>query len=673
MALQGVEQPMLTGRSVTDGEGRAWAVGQRLGRGAWASSYLVRAADDRERVLKVPHRAEDFPSDAPIPPALIEACAKATVEQGSLLAGGAHPFLPRLEARFELDDGRPALLLPRYPATLARKLEAGMGLGETLAITLAVTDRLEALAKAGRPHGALRPSNVLLNERGEPVLADLLTPALHGWWRRLQELAPERRDYTPPEADGAPGPGWDTWAACLWVFEAAMRLPDGGDPRHEERLAPPHDGLDKMRLATLKDRALARLKREGANPRFVAKVAERLASLLNRGITRPTEPSPPYRFETAADLRPRLAEVAALVHPHIDDVGRLLLAATARDGVFQGPEEVTFSVAVGATQGLSDHEHIAVGVQVTDLDATDDARVPVPDTRYTVAAHPSGRLRFQFTLPGLPPGRYQARVAFTVRDGGDEPKVAEGEFQVRPPPGYVPPAPEPALQAPTPIRLDDRRREIAEDDEDLPIPVTGATSTDFDVASDADAFPTPIAPSTVPVEPPPRPPIPVIVTPTTTPRTGDPPSVSDLGDVDDELDDDLDDDLDAGDTPTRPSDGVQPPTLQVKPAAPQKPTPVRVAPTPTPGPGAWEDEIPGPEDDLDDWIPGPSEGEDLPGWQAAAPKPPGAGLDLTQLAERVIEIARRDAYAVFLVILAGVLGLVFLFVFIVRTLIPLFF
>jgi len=675
--MEKVALPMETGQTVTDVEKRTWTVGQRLGRGLWGSSFVVRGPDERERVLKIPHTVADFPSDAPVPASLVKACAEAAREQAALLAEAPHPFLPRLQAHFDLPDGRPVLLLPRYPTSLRRKLDGGLGLGDTLGLALAIAERLATLARAGRAHGDLRPSNVLLNDRGEPVLADLLTPALHSHWRRLAELASERRDYHPPEADaGPPTQGWDTWALCLVVFESAMRLPEGGDPRHAERLAPPTEGLDKLQLATLRDRALARLQREGANARFVARVADRLATLLNRGITQATEPSPPYRFEAVSDLEPRLAEVAALVHPKVEDVGRLLLAASAPDGVFQGGTPVEFSVTVGTTEGVTDHEHLACGVQILDLDATgDDARVHVPDTRYAVQTHPSGRLRFQFTVPDLPPGRYKARIAFAVRDSGEEPQVAEGEFEVRPPPGYVPPAPEPETQAPAPLSLDARRREI--EDEDAPIPVAGVTTAEGD-ASEVDAFPTPIAPSSAEVDAP----QPTRVAGAAAvvlehePTAADLPSMdappapsSPTGDSAGDLDDDLADDLDL-DAPTRPSDATPPPLARPAPTArvparPDTPTP-HAPPREVTGPGQWEDELPGPADDLDSelWVPGPAEGEDLPRWEEAPAERP-KGFDASVWAERLVEIARRDAYAVFLVILAGVLGVLFLLALIV--------
>jgi hypothetical protein len=618
---------MNTGDSVTDGQERIWQVGQALGRGLWGSSWVVRNEENRELVLKVAHSKEDFPSDAPVPEELADACASCLREQAKLLSE-SHAFLPKLESSFELDDGRSAMLIPRYSTTLERRLDAGLPLGETLALVGRVATLLEALGRAGHVHGNLRPSNVLLNERAEPVLADLLTPAAHEWWGRMQKLALDRRDYTPPEATGTPRAGWDTWAMCLAIYQSAMSVPET-DPRREELLELPRKGLSKIQLATLRDRALARLKAEGANPRFASRVAERLGSLLNRGISAELEPSPPYRFHAASELRPRVIELAALVRPQVESVGKLLLSAAAKETVFQGGDDVAFSVTIGATDGVTDHEHIACGVQIHDLDADEESRVPVPEARYTVQTHPSGRMRFGFDIPDLPPGRYRARVAFTVKDSGDEPKIAEGEFEVRPPPGYVPPAEDLAPSAPEPIALDERRREREQDAE---------------VAPAADVFPTPIAPSSaesdLDIDPSSGDVSPIPVQVEHVPTMADLPSM---------------------DAPPAPQDGDTPraPPIAV---VPDGPTPVSPAPRAYAGPGSWEDELPGPGDDLADadsepWVPGPAQGEDLPEWDDAAPEK--GALDISTLLKRAAEIARRDAYAVFLVGLAGVLGVLF--------------
>jgi hypothetical protein len=427
----------LNSETVTDSLGRTWQLGPPLGRGTWGQSRSVRDATGREAVLKVPLGASDG-VDA-------DACAITAREQVEFIqdhafglpgASGARVQSPRLEATVDLGQGRIGLLFPRY-TTLEKRLESGLPLSEALAIAQRIAS---ALAEAGRAHGNLKPSNVWFGERGEVLLADPCTPAVVARSASLRFAEGPGRAFLPPEAGTTRlGPSHDTWALCqlVWAALQPQRQPAAG-------------GVDKLALAGAKDRAHAAFATEGSNPRFRGRVSERLGALLSRGLSPDREPSPPFRFESLRELGDRVAEVVALVRPRIVDVGRLLPPASARDAVFTDPKgQVGFSVTVGGTPGVSDADDLVCGLLLTDLDKTDDEgrplRVPVDDADVDVAAHPSGRLRFQFTVAAVPPGRYRLRVAFAVKDGGDEPQVATTDFEVRPPPGYVPPPPAPVV------------------------------------------------------------------------------------------------------------------------------------------------------------------------------------------------------------------------------------
>jgi hypothetical protein len=312
-------------------------------------------------------------------------CRTCAEEQIRLLEQGSLPFLPRLEATVALGEGRTGLVLPRY-TTLAKRLSEGMSLSETLRVVVAVC---EQLARAGRSHGDLRPQNVLFSESGELMLADLATPALVEHRQRLATLG-RARGWLPPEAqDGAPiSPTWDAWALGQ-ILHASATL--GAD--RSLQLAP--RGLDKVALAGIRERAVSRLAEEGSNPRFRARAAERLGTLLSRALSGPSEPSPPYRFERVAEMGERAAEVLALVRPHVKEVGRILMPGTGDSAVFQGGQPVEFSVTVATTQGVTDHEDLVCGVQLVDLDAEDDGRMPVEEAQFAVQLHPSGRLRYK--------------------------------------------------------------------------------------------------------------------------------------------------------------------------------------------------------------------------------------------------------------------------------------
>ncbi len=421
---------------VSDTTGRSWTPGPVLGRGTWGRSRLVHDDAGREAVLKEPLTADDFPADVPLPEDLLAGCTRAAREQADLLEQGTQPFLPKLESKVELGNGRVGVVLPRYTTTLQRRLDQGLPLGDALRVVHRIA---LALAEANAVHGNLRPSNVLFGERGEIWLADMVTTPRPYGARLLEEAGV--RPWSPPEAAATRTPvgRHDTWALCQVLFAVVM---DGSTAE---------PGIDKLTVSALKDRVHTRLAAEGTNPRFRARVADRMGALLLRGLSAEIEPSPPYRFSTAKELADRVFEILALLRPRVVDVGRVMFPGHARDGVFQGEERVALSVTVGCTPGVADADDLVCGLQLVDLDDHRDGRRPIDDAQITVAIHPSGRLRFQIAISERPPGRYRLKVAFAIKDSGDEPQVAEAEIAVRPPPGYVPPPQDDPAPAPLPF------------------------------------------------------------------------------------------------------------------------------------------------------------------------------------------------------------------------------
>lgn len=634
---------MHTGDTVTDSLGRNWTVGASLGRGLWGSTWLLRGEDDSERVLKVAHARTDFPRDARLPDGLERACAQCVDEQASLLRKATHPFLPRLEDRI-LVTGRPALILPRYRGTLAQRLADGASLGNIARLLATVADHAQALQVAGEVHGNLRPSNILLKEDGQPVLSDALTPTAQAWRQRLQLLSGNRSVHLPREAAELPTVGWDTFAICACLYHAATWQPGTGEPRRMGELITPTEGLDKVEMASLRDRCLRRLKAEDANPRFASQVAERIASLLNRGLSREVEPSPPYRFNRPEDLRERIAEAASLIHPHVESVGKVLFPSNAPDGVYVHTEPVAFTVTVAVTDGVGGHEQVAAGLRLLDLDAPDRRRVRVSDASFDVKPHPSGRLRYHFSLRDLPPGRYELEVAFSIQDSGDAPKPARAEVVVRPSAGYVPPVEEAAhqpgaLSLPTREEREQQREDpIALDARRIPTPIAPTASLDLDHTSPTAVPPTGVrGPDSLSLDgyatepgPPPRPVTarPGIAITPPTPR--------------------LDPSAPSAATPSPTAFGERSPTATV--AAPPTVPGDHVAPSAPSweAPGEWE-ELPDPS--TPDYVPAPDEVEDLPAWQAedVDQRPPWA---------RVLTIVRNDTFAqLSIVTVAVVMGL----------------
>jgi hypothetical protein len=467
---------MKTGQTVTDSQGVTWTVGQELGRGGVARTFVARSANGREAVLKVALTAADlFGDDAD---GLAKSCSQIVKDHASAMRDRKRAALPDLVGEVTTADGTAALLMPRFPATLATRLRSAT----PLAALLETLRR--AVEACSTPHGNLRPENILLAEDGRVVLADPLTPGWLEHGARIDARLGDRKPARPPEATTDLIAGWDAYALCIALFQASMCDPATLESRREDLTPAPTAGLDKSTLARLKDRILARLDHEQANPRFATRAADKLCALLNRGLSLQASPSPPYRFDSTSDLLARLTEIVELVDPKVHAVGKVMLAAGARDNVFGEGMVASFSTTVTVSEGIS-HEDLAAGLLVRDLDADGDDRVPVPDAQFTVKPHPSGRLRFDFTLPELRPGRYTVRIAFAVKDSRHEPTTTDGHFELRPPPGYVPPAEDTStVAAPIPFPGAASRRGSADLDQPRYTP-------DHDDA----AFPSPIAPS----------------------------------------------------------------------------------------------------------------------------------------------------------------------------------
>ncbi|MCB9668309.1 MAG: hypothetical protein H6736_21855 [Alphaproteobacteria bacterium] len=663
---------MKTGDIVTDSRAAAWTLGNLLGEGAWGRVWSVRDDGNRTRVLKVPYEPEDLPPASVDRVPLMRKCA---VEAAELHTSGP-AWLPPLEDRITLPSGAVALLFPQAPTTLARQLQSGLPLVEALDEVLAV---VEMLAAAGVEHGNLRPSNILIGSDGRPMLADPVTPTLKTLLPGAERTAPDRKRWSAPDHIAN-----DQWALCSAIYTAAMLEEDVRDASALPQS--PATGLDKVALAGLRDKAVARLRRDGANPRFMHRTAERLATLLARGLSGRADPSPPYRFLTARDLLPRLQEVHALVRPGIESVGRLLLSSSASGDVFDAPGPVGFTVSVGPTAGVTEPDDIVCGVRLEDLDATGDRRVPLADTQFAVNKHPSGRFRFEFDIPEVSPGRYRVRVAFSVKDSGDEPSVAEGTFQVRPPPGYVPPPPDEEEVAPLaftgalkPLVLDDDEDDSDDDAATVlmkrpTIDTDGGEDTDPDADEDAvvQMFPRPLAPTSpgTLVDEQPAPPLPPPVSaPVAAPRPL-------LAAVPTPAPSETDSEVSEVDPPSHtpvPSVVAPQPSITIAAPPPMGPPGPSIRPTPPPTP------VVKPQIAVPPPPPSPL-GADHPGWEAShaheaeffqpeSGVPGGGGEDLVTgrrpspldaVREQLGDFARPDSPKFFVAVIAGCFLLILL-------------
>jgi hypothetical protein len=428
---------MKPGDSVIDGQGRAYQVGQLLGRGAWASSWLLRReSDETFFVLKVPFAPGELRAEAPD---LVYALSReAVLEQARVCEQAQAPFLARLEDRVQLGDGRQGYLVPRYATSLERRLTEGMSVAALLDVFLAVTRVSRQIEGASGViagvHGHLKPSNILFTERGDIVLTDVTTPASRKLLARMPSV--EGTDpWLPPELEGASDAAWtpvaDTWALAVALWRTLGAADGPGWAANA-----PRSGLDKAAQLNVKERLLERMKVEASNPRFHTRLSERLAVLLARALSREVTPSPPYRFHRVEELHNRMEEVLDLIRPRVSQIGKVLLDRAAAKPWFTTDEAIAFSCTIAVTPGVDGHEEVGVGIALFEIDR--DVRVKDAELGYTVEKHPSGRYRFAFHVGALAPGRYRARVAFAIRESAETPSTADVEYQVRAAPGWVP-------------------------------------------------------------------------------------------------------------------------------------------------------------------------------------------------------------------------------------------
>lgn len=620
---------MKTGDTVRDGQGNSYQLGQLLGRGLWGKTFIVRReSTDTVHALKVPLGPEDVRGDASSPDAAFTAAREALMETARLYEQGGLPFLPRLEARFTLPDGQPALLLPRYADSLEKRLAEGLPIGQLLDVLLQVVRQVRQLAGSsgvpGGVHGGLRPSNVLFTERGEVVLSDIATPAVRKGLGKLLLHAPSGQPYLPPEiTEATADPQWtagaDTYAIAMMLWRGIL-----GDPLPSF----PRRGLDKGAVVAIKDKLVERMKGEDSNPRFHGRLAERVGVFLSRALSRETQPSPPYRFTRMDELQQRLEEIVALIRPQVSSVGKVMPERTAAKPWFDTEESVAFSCTVGCTTGIEGHEEIGVGIAVFDVEK--DQRLKDLDLGYAVDKHPSGRYRFAFRIAGLNPGVYKARVAFAIRDSGQPPATTEHEFEVRAAPGWKPPA-----EVPVPVPLSFARE------------TTNATPTAVPVPSEKEPDPTPAPPP--PMLAPPKP----LLVP-------NPPPVHEAPRVDKPLPRPVPLRSAAEDLPVKPT---PPPSVTItRPAAPRPEPP---APPPEPpeepafkAPKNWSYE-PIPKAPV---LRDEEEPEDRPSAPAEDPDDVEPGI-----LEKAVAQLRNDPYVLVMASLAAVIGVLLILYLVIRS------
>ena len=435
---------MNTGEVIRDGQGHSYEVGPLLGRGLWGKTYSVRTEDGMEWALKVPLSPKDLPTGHE---KLAQISRKILMEMGDILSNNKIPQLMTPRLAFTTKEGVPCLLFHKNENNLERRLNQECTMREIISICVQLIEALDALPLTLSAHGNIHPKNVFLTERGSVQLSDPITPTLAKNYKALRAAKKFDNIFAPPEVrkmeiESPQQVYVDTYSVSMILFQSALDNKKG-------TMLPP-EGLSKALRAALQDKVQNRLKEEGSNPRFHARLGAALSRFLNRALSPQNTPSPPFRFHHLQTYRERLQFLHDLIDPTVTYVGQILLDRSPGVTTFTTSEAVKFSCTIDCAPKIENFEEILCGIRL--FDRSKEERIKGSDSEYTVDPHPTGRLRFGFTMRDLPPAQYLVQLAFKIRDAGSEPKLAEGEFDIHPSPGWVPPRQTPEKK-PIPITI----------------------------------------------------------------------------------------------------------------------------------------------------------------------------------------------------------------------------
>ena len=176
--------------------------------------------------------------------------------------------------------------MPRYPETLERRMADHAPLDEILQLIGDAVSALNALSKVMPVHGAVKPSNIMIDGDGGVRLMDPVTPTLNRYLPILSKREGYLGDaYLPQEVRASESEPkltrtTDTFGLAMTLYRAASTEGEAGTA-----VPLPDQGLQKGDVQALKDRFHNRLKAEPSNPRFHSRLADRAAAIVNRRRT----------------------------------------------------------------------------------------------------------------------------------------------------------------------------------------------------------------------------------------------------------------------------------------------------------------------------------------------------------------------------------------------------
>ena len=415
---------------IRDGKGRTYRVGSLLGRGLFAKSYAIRSDDNQEWVLKIPLSPSDFPNGSED---LAKISRQILQEQWQLLSVNPHPNLLVPLEQFISDQGQYCLLYPPNDRNLTRVLQNSRSLQDLLRLVIQIASTLAQLPKIAFPHGNLHLNNIFQSGDGITFM-DPLTPLLQKHFVELQTAWGRNSPFIPPEHRGSTlkkaQTYSDTYALSLILFFEIM----GQDPKLELYKT----GLNKILQNNLEMRLQSILQNNPtSNPNFRNQFITHALRFLGKALSVQSQPAQIYRFHVIGDFHQRLQDLVDLINPSIVQVSNILFKRPPGILAFESDENVEFSCTIKTTPPLQDFEDVICGTILLDAGRNNE-RITEYESSFDVSRQPSGRLRFAFSIEDLPPGDYNLRLGFLIKNSIGHPKHIDAQFQVVAALGYTP-------------------------------------------------------------------------------------------------------------------------------------------------------------------------------------------------------------------------------------------